>query len=140
MSSPDQPLLLDTHYWIWLQLGATEQFTGKVLKRIEEAARLGNVFLSVISVWELGMLEAKGRIRLHCPCDQWVKEALQMPGLSLAPFTPEIAVDSSRLPGKFHGDPADRMIVATARRMRARLVTRDERLLDYASQQHLDVL
>ena len=83
------------------------------------------------------MLEAKGRIRLSSPCGQWVEEALATPGLTLVPLTPEIALDSSRLPGDFHGDPADRIIAATARRMGARLLTRDEKLLAYGRGHHV---
>ncbi|MGA2198016.1 MAG: type II toxin-antitoxin system VapC family toxin, partial [Bryobacteraceae bacterium] len=75
-SATEPPLLLDTHYWIWLQAGAREHFTGPALKAIERAAGQGNLLLSVISVWELGMLEAKGRIRLTSTCERWVKDAL----------------------------------------------------------------
>lgn len=131
------PLLLDTHYWIWFQAGAQDQIDHKALKAIEGAAADGQLLLSIISVWELGILEAKGRIRLQIPCEQWVKEALATPGLSIAPLTPEIALDSSRLPGSFHGDPADRIIVATARRMGARLLTRDHKLIEYGKQRHV---
>ena len=139
MSSTAQsaPILLDTHYWIWLQSGAEEEFTRTMRKAVESAAAAGNLLLSVISVWELGMLEAKQRVRLHSPCEQWVREALATPGLSLVPLTPEIALDSSRLPGPFHGDPADRIIVATARTMGARLLTRDRKLTEYARRHHL---
>ena len=133
------PILLDTHYWIWLQLGA-EQFSGKIRKAIEQAVSAGNLLLSVISVWELGMLEAKQRIQLHAPCEQWVSEALATPGLTLAPLTPEIALDSSRLPTPFHGDPADRIIMATARRMSARLLTRDQKLIEYARRHHVPLV
>jgi PIN domain nuclease of toxin-antitoxin system len=100
----------------------------------------GNLLLSVMSVWELGILEAKGRIQLHAPCEQWVQEALAMPGLSVAPLTPEIALASSRLPQPFHGDPADRIIVATARTMGVRLATRDSKILEYGRQRHVAVL
>ena len=85
------------------------------------------------------MLEAKGRIRLKPSCEEWVKEALATPGLALAPITPEIALESSRLPGPFHGDPADRIIVATARRMGARLMTRDQKLIQYGRKGHLAI-
>jgi PIN domain nuclease of toxin-antitoxin system len=135
-----EPLLLDTHYWIWYQLGDQEQVPDRVRQSIESAASGGRLLLSAISVWEVGMLESKGRIRLHSPCEQWVKEALAMPGLTLAPLTWEIAVDSSRLPEPFHGDPADRIIVATARRMRAKLVTRDQKLVAYGQLGHITVL
>lgn len=138
-TSGSASLLLDTHYWIWFQAGAKDQITDKVLKAIEGAAAGGHLLLSVISVWELGMLEAKGRIRLQRPREEWVKEALATPGLELVPLTPEIALDSSRLPAAFHGDPADRIIVATARRMAARLLTRDQKLLEYGRQRHVAI-
>ena len=135
----NDPLLLDTHYWIWLQSGSGNHLTAKIVKMIEQAAASGSVLLSVISVWELGVLEAKGRIRLQLPCDQWVREALATPGLSVAPLTPEIALESSRLPGSFHGDPADRIIVATARSFGARLLTRDQKMIEYGRQRHVAV-
>ena len=100
-----EPLLLDTHYWIWYQLGDQEQVGDRVRQSIESAASGGRLLLSAISVWEVGMLESKGRIRLHSPCEQWVKEALAMPGLTSAPLTWEIAVDSSRLPEPFPWGP-----------------------------------
>jgi PIN domain nuclease of toxin-antitoxin system len=127
-----QPLLLDTHYWIWLQLGFAEQVGKRIQGLIQEAADAGKLLLSVISVWELGLLEAKGRIQFNSPCEVWVKEALATPGLVLVLLTPEIAIDSTRLPHPFHGDPADRIIVATARKLGARLATRDRKMLDYA--------
>ena len=139
-SAPDSPLLLDTHYWIWLQFGIREQLTPLVLKAIDQAAASGSLLLSVMSVWEVGMLESKGRLQLYAPCDQWVREALAMPGLSLAPLTPEIAVASTRLPEPFHGDPCDRIIVTTARSLGARLVTRDEKILEYSRKRHVPTL
>ena len=135
-----EALLLDTHYWIWLQYGAKPALTSKEIRIVDQAATRGNLLLSVISVWELGVLEAKGRVRLQTPCDQWVREALATPGLSLAPLTPEIALESSRLPGLFHGDPADRIIVATARSLGARLLTRDQKMIEYGQQRHVKVV
>ena len=139
-SAAESPLLLDTHYWIWLQAGTREAFTGPLLKAIQKAAENGRLMLSVISVWEIGMLECKGRIQLSAPCEQWVREALAMPGLSLAPLTPEIALASTRLPQPFHGDPCDRIIVATARALGARLVTRDAKILAYSRKRHVATL
>ena len=135
-----EALLLDTHFWIWLQSGAKPALTSKEIRIIDHAAARGNLLLSVISVWELGVLEAKGRVRLQSPCDQWVHEALATPGLSLAPLTPEVALESSRLPGLFHGDPADRIIVATARSLGARLLTRDQKMIKYGRQRHVKVI
>jgi len=139
-SAQASPLLLDTHYWIWLQFGIREQLSASVLKAIDQAAASGSLLLSVISVWEVGMLESKGRIQLYSPCEDWVRNALAMPGLSLAALTPEIAVASTRLPQPFHGDPSDRIIVATARALGARLVTRDSKIRDYARKRHVAVL
>jgi PIN domain nuclease of toxin-antitoxin system len=121
-------LLLDTHYWIWLQGANPRRPSRYILTAVETAARTGNLLLSVISVWEVGMLEAKGRLRLRPSLDQWLKAALATPGMTVAALTPEIALESTRLPGNFHGDPADRIIAATAQSMGARLLTADERL------------
>ena len=128
----ETPLLLDTHYWIWFQFGISEQVPQRLRLAIQQASGAGALLLSVISVWELGLLEAKGRIELSSSCDDWVRDALATPGLALVPLTPEIAIDSTRLAESFHGDPADRIIMATARRMRARLLTRDQKMLEYA--------
>ncbi|MGA8028455.1 MAG: type II toxin-antitoxin system VapC family toxin [Bryobacteraceae bacterium] len=140
MPIDSSPLLLDTHYWIWLQSGVAGRFPGKLLKLIEGAADRGKLLLSVMSIWEVGMLEAKGRITLQCPCDQWVETALATPGLQLAALSAEIALDSTRLPGSFHGDPVDRILIATARRMGARLLTLDRRLIECGRKGHLRVV
>ncbi len=116
------------------------EFSASSVAAIETAASRGALLVSIISVWELGMLEAKGRVQLHMPCEQWVTEALATPGLSLAPLTPEVAIDSTRLPGLLHGDPADRILVATARRMRATLLTRDQKLLEYGRHRHARIV
>jgi PIN domain nuclease of toxin-antitoxin system len=134
------PILLDTHYWIWLQAGAWDELSRSERKAIEQGASTGRLLLSIISVWELGLLEAKGRVHLDRPCEQWVREALATPGLSVAPLTPEIALASSRLPEPFHGDPADRIIVATARNLGVQLATRDTKILEYARKRHVNVL
>ncbi len=78
------------------------------------------------------MLAAKGRIELPVPCEQWVDEALAGSGVQMAEFTPRIGVFAAFLPGAFHGDPADRIIVATAIQTGATLITRDARILEYA--------
>jgi PIN domain nuclease of toxin-antitoxin system len=122
-----------------MQLGEARHFTDRMLGAIRHVAASGSLLVSAISVWELGMLEAKGRIRLKPSCEEWVKEALAAPGLALAPITPEIALESSRLPGLFHGDPADRIIVATARRTGAQLMTRDRELIQYGRKGHLAI-
>jgi PIN domain nuclease of toxin-antitoxin system len=86
------------------------------------------------------MLESHGRVALPMSIQNWVNEALTKPGISLVPLTPEIALESSNLPGNLHGDPADRIIVATARARNATLLTKDHRLIEYSRQRHVRVL
>lgn len=134
------PLLLDTHVWIWLLDGAKEKLSRRCLGALERGAQEGRLWVSAISVRELAMLQAKGRITLAMDCKAWVEAALRTPGLQLAELTPSIAVESARLPGEFHGDPADRVLVATAREMTATLVTRDASILGYGRRGHVAVL
>jgi len=136
-SDAHRPVLVDTHYWIWQEAGRKDLVPAGTLKEMEAAAAAGRLLLSAMSIWELGMLESKGRVRLSLPCEQWVREALATPGLTLVPLTPEIAVHSTCLPGNFHSDPADRIIAATARIMGARLATRDRKMVEYAKQRHI---
>ncbi|CAG1000717.1 Ribonuclease VapC22 [Methylophilaceae bacterium] len=139
--TPTAPLLLlDTHVWLWFALGDTGRLTASVRKKIEAAAHGGKLAVSAISVWEIGMLEAKGRIVLGSPCEKWVKTALTLPGMRLIGLEPEIAVASSRLPGEMHGDPADRILTATARAHDAVLATADERLVEYGKAGFMRVL
>lgn len=86
------------------------------------------------------MLVRKRRLNLGTATREWVSRALSRPGVRLAPLTPEIAIDSEELPGRIHGDPADRIMIATARALDATLVTRDRLILDYGAQGHVDVL
>jgi PIN domain nuclease of toxin-antitoxin system len=132
----DSALLLDTHCWLWAQFGQTEKFSRLSRRMLDRAAQRGELRVSIISVWEIGLLDAKGRVSLKMSCLDWVNQALTTPGLSLFPLTPEIAIESSRLPGEIHADPADRILLATARITGARLLTKDQRLLDYGRQRH----
>lgn len=134
------PLLLDTHCWLWMEAGRNEEFSREALAAIQDAAKNGALLVSVISIWEIGMLEAKRRLRLLVPVEEWIERALATPGLSLAALTKEIALASTRLPGEFHGDPADRILIATARRLEARLATRDRELIRYGEQRYARVL
>jgi len=133
-------LLLDTHVWIWLMIGSDELKSSKCLPVIEQSAKQGKIRISAISVWEIGMLEARGKIKVTVNCMDWVNEALSAPGISLEPLTPEIAIESSRLPDDFHGDPADRIIVATARKLGATLVSSDKEILEYSEQGYIKTL
>jgi len=134
---PSDPLLLDTHCWIWAQLGLVQQLSRTALQSIKDGEREGNLRISVISIWELAMLEKRGRVALPMNVRTWVEQALGKPGIAVAPLTPEIAIESVHLPGEMHGDPADRMLVATARVLGATLVTKDAQLIRYSRQRHV---
>jgi PIN domain nuclease of toxin-antitoxin system len=136
----DGPLLLDTHCWIWAQLGLTQRLSRSAVSAIRDAESDGGLLVSVISIWELAKLEKRGRVALPRNVRTWVEEALGQSGVSIASLTPEIAIESVHLPGKLHGDPADRMLVATARVMSATLLTKDERLIQYSRQRHVRAL
>ena len=125
-----QGLLLDTHAWIWALLGSGKP-DPKSLLRIEEAYAHHKLYISDITLWEVSMLAKKERITLGQPTLSWIKQALKISGTQLVHISPEIAVDSTEFLADFHGDPADRILVATARVLDLRLVTRDEKILDY---------
>lgn len=130
-------LVLDTHVWIWVVNGGPERLLGGAADAIRRAAAESALAVSAISVWEVAMLESKGRLQLQMECLDWVSEAARRAGLRIVPLSPEIAIASTRLPGELHGDPADRIIAATARHEGATLVTRDRALLTYAGQGYL---
>lgn len=139
MPEREPKLVLDTHIWVWLMEGAPDLKPG-LRKRLEACAREGELLVSAISAWEVGMLEAKGRVTFDQECVAWVKDALSAPGIRFAPLEPEIAVASTRLPGELHGDPADRIIVATARAHACPLVTLDATIIAYARSGHIRVV
>jgi PIN domain nuclease of toxin-antitoxin system len=138
MRSDHAALLLDTHVWIWFNEGLPE-LSDQQRQSIDDAARRGEAWVSIISVWEVSLLHSKQRLRLHTSCLDWVRRALAPP-LALAALTPEIAVDCNSLPGRFHSDPADRIITATARVEGLSVVTRDRQILDYAIEGHVSAL
>ena len=87
--------------------------------------------ISVISCWEVAKLVEYGRLTLPCPVVEWLDQALAYPGIRLLELTPRIIVESTQLPGTFHRDPADQLIVATARVCHCPLVTVDTKILAY---------
>lgn len=133
-------ILLDTHVWIWTVEGERDELSDPAVEEIERGSREGRILVSAISVWEVAMLEAKGRLTLSRPMDEWVRSALRAPGVQLLGLTPEIAVESTRLPGPPAGDPADRILIAGARMAGARLATRDRHILRYAEEGHVEAV
>lgn len=115
-------IILDTHAWIW-HASAPEKLSEQAKAAIAEATGLG---VPAISCWEVAMLVAKRRLSLDRPIRAWLDAALALPNVRLIPLTPSIAVTSTTL--DLHGDPADRLIAATALEYRCPLVSRDELL------------
>ena len=122
-------IILDTHIWVWWVHG-NPKLTASHEKLIAENEETG-LGISAISCWEVAKLVEKGRLVLPCPIADWLENALAYPGITLLPLTPEIAVESTTLPRSFHKDPADQIIVATARIHDCPLVTADQEILDY---------
>jgi PIN domain nuclease of toxin-antitoxin system len=131
-------LLLDTHAWYWL-IDGSSRLPEEARRTIDRLASRGELLVSLISVWEIAMLESKARVAFDIPCLEWIRQALAPP-LRLAPISPEIAVESTRLPEPFHRDPVDRLLTATARIDGLTLMTRDQRILDYAARGHVRAL
>lgn len=130
-------LLLDTHVLVWLAEGSAE-LSPAARETIEEAAREGGLAVSSISFWEVAMLEAAGRITLSLPVRAWREKVVAALGEEV--LDGDLLVESVHLPGGLHADPADRILVATARARGHRLATRDRRLLDYGAAGHLQTL
>ena len=125
------PTLLDTHAWLWWV--SKDRRLSPAAKRAIERSQAGNrLLLSLISIWEVAKKVEKAQLVLDRPIDQWLDQAAAQPGLQLIELTRPILVESCRLPPPFHGDPADQIIVATARDREAAVVTKDDRLRWYA--------
>ena len=124
-------LLLDTHVWLWYAEGESGKLSAKSVEALDRARLSAGLWVSVISLWEIGMLQKKGRIQLSAPLRDWVRHALDAPGIVFAPLHAAAAVESTLLPGSPHSDPADRFLIATARVEGLALATRDTRILAY---------
>jgi len=124
-------LLLDTHVLLWWLNDAGRLSAGqqKALGRAEEKSPL---LVSDISLWEVAMLHNLDRIRLDIPLREWLSKAVAPPRVRTQGISPAIATEVAALPDSFHRDPADRIIVATARVLGATLLTQDRRIVDAA--------
>jgi len=131
-------LLLDTHVWIWL-MNEDLTLSSNFLKAVDRCQNHEGISISVISIWEIGMLAEKKRIELEMDSLNWVERSLALSGMVLVPISPRIAIQSTRLPGVVHGDPADRIMIATAIEENAVLVTHDQKILDYGIDKFLSV-
>ncbi len=119
----------DTHIWVlWIHDDA--RLTDILREQIRDNENKG-LGVSVFSCWEVAKLVEVRKLPLHCPIDEWMDTALNYPGVQLLELTPQIAIESTQLPGDFHRDPADQIIVATARTYDCPLLTVDDKILNY---------
>ena len=132
------PLLLDTNAAIWL---ARDELKASASEKLDEAAGAGvATYLSPITAWEVGQLVSRNRLSLGTTPQRWFARILAMPNMHLAALSPEILIASSFLPGEPPNDPADRILLATARDLGATLVTRDRAILAYGESGQVSTL
>lgn len=123
-------ILLDTHIWIWWTHN-DPQLPVAHRTYIQQAESNG-LAISMISCWEVAKLVENGRLQLPNPVAEWMDIALAYPGICLIDLTLPILIESTQLPGDFHRDPADQIIVATARILQYPLLTMDAKILAYS--------
>lgn len=117
-------VLLDTHVWVWWltpdsPLSITER------SALDAKAERRELFLAAISLWEAQMLHAKRRLQLPLRFPDWLAQAADERMITVVPMAIDVILALDALPESFHGDPADRLIVATARALKLPLATRD---------------
>lgn len=131
-------LILDTHVLIWVMTG-NSMIKEHFRKNLKIALHDDRALVSTLSFWEIGMLVQKNRISLDMDPMEWTNQVLETEGLQTCDLTPEIAINSTRLCGVVHGDPIDRMLIASAQEENATLVTCDSKILEYGKSNLLSV-
>lgn len=131
-------ILLDTHVWLWALTGQ-DVLSKTFCTALEQARRSRTIHISPMSIWEIGMLVDKKRISLEMDVLDWINQALEIPGTHLSEITARIAILSTQLPGEIHGDPVDRILIATAHEEGAVLVTCDAKILEYGKDRFFSV-
>lgn len=126
------PLLLDTHVWIWWLTGDAPKFVEGARALLQRACDVGDLLVSDISYWEVAMKAARGKLRLSMDAEVWLDRAATVVGFRGCPLSREVLRHSTRLTGALHGDPADRMLIATAQLLGVPLVTADKAIISYA--------
>lgn len=124
-------IVLDTHVWLWW-LYNPEQLSEPALRLITQEEQNNGLLVSAISVWEIAIKIEQGKLLLPLGINDWYQQASAYPGITIEAVIPEDLIASTQLPGTFHKDPADRIIVALARRLEVKLVTRDAKILAYS--------
>ena len=120
-------ILLDTHIFVWLAI-EDKKLSRKYLEILETVNERA---LSIMSCWEIAKLVEKGKLRFNVPIAEWLQTALDFNNIQILQLEIDIIADSISLPGKFHKDPADQLIVATARVLDIELMTVDEKIVNY---------
>lgn len=134
-----KPILLDTHIAVWLS-DASPQLKPTTLSMIESGFYTGQLCISTISAWEVGLLVSKNRLDLGQPPLAWFETFVKQFNISVLEITAEIAINSSFLTGKVQADPADRIILATALAHSATLVSADKEIILYAKQGFIHIV
>lgn len=126
--------LIDTHIWIWYAKGDRKHLSFDAVKQLEAWDEQSALIVSVMSVWELGLLDAKQRIHLGQPIAEWLEAFFTRTHFQTIGLDIPIVLDANQLPGTFHPDPIDRILVATTRHHEMTLLTEDKKILEYAEQ------
>lgn len=132
-------ILLDTHVLLWA-ISEPNKLSTTVKQYIDVAQQNKLLLLSSISLWEIAMLEQKKRIDIRQPLKTFLESIINIQGLAIKDISIEVAVESNLLADSFHNDPADRLIVATAKYYNATLLTRDQKILAWAEQGAIETL
>ncbi len=121
--------LIDTHILLWWH-GDRDRLSREQQDVIADAGADSPLEVSDISLWEVAMLYSLGRVRLTIPLREWLDKAVAAPLVRRHGISPAVAAELASLPDSFHRDPADRILVATARVLGATLLTRDRRIAE----------
>ena len=128
----NSPLIVDTHILVWSLL-QPDELAEDTKRHIALAQESNQLLISSISLWEIAMLNLKKRVNIYEPIKEFLESIVNIRGILIKDLTPEVAAESILLSDNFHGDPADRIIVATTKVYGATLITRDHKILTWAN-------
>jgi PIN domain nuclease of toxin-antitoxin system len=123
-------IILDTHVLVWLT-SDPEKLSSNAKREVQKWKKKGEIYVSSISVWEVAFLVKMNKLEFSIGLENWLKEVEDTPSIRFVSVDNKIVVDSIFLPGAFHKDPADRIIVATARSLNAEIITKDIKIRNY---------
>lgn len=123
-------ILLDTHIWLWL-LHDPNQLSESAQSVIQSEENHNGLLVSAISVWEVAVKSSIGKLNLPLPVEEWYQLAKTHSGIVIESLSPLDAIASTQLPGDFHKDPADRILISIARRYDIPLITCDTKIINY---------